>query len=218
MIKTRAFEIAEKLNEAGVPPKFEPDVSRLLIKVMRAVAKGHPVTGEQVSGLAAEIGIDEEKAEEFLRAVTERDDDDSIIGIVGLSQNPNWAHRFEVNRNSLRTWCAWDTLFIPLLLNDTAKVESESPVSKRTIRVTVSPDGVMETSPREAVVSVVVLENGPVGSVEEAWAKFCHQVYFFASRQEAEEWSAERDDIAILTVDEAFELGRHAFSGVLAYA
>lgn len=218
MIKTRAFEIAEKLNEAGVPPKFEPDVSRLLIKVMRAVAEGHPVTGEQVSGLVAEIGIDEEKAEEFLRAVTERDDDDSIIGIVGLSQNPNWAHRFEVNGNSLRTWCAWDTLFIPLLLNDTAKVESESPVSKQTIRVTVSPDGVMETSPREAVVSVVVLENGPVGSVEEAWAKFCHQVYFFASRQEAEEWSAERDDIAILTVDEAFELGRHAWSSVLGYA
>lgn len=212
------MEIASILNEAGVPPKFEPGEAQLLIKVMRAVGEGQPVNSEQASDLIAEVGIDEAKAEELLRAVTERNDDDSIISIAGLSQNPDWAHRFNVNGNSLRTWCAWDTLFIPLLLNQTATVESESPASKETVRVTVTPEGVVETSPAEAVVSVVVLDNGPVGSVEEAWAQFCHQVYFFTSREEADAWTSERDDIEILTVDEAFELGRHAWSGVLAYA
>ena len=102
--KSRAIEIAEKLNQAGVPPKFEPDISQLLIKVIRVVAEGHPVNDEQVSSIVAETDIDEARAEEFLRAVTERDDDDNIIGIVGLTQNPNWAHRFNVNGNSLRTW------------------------------------------------------------------------------------------------------------------
>ena len=215
---SRAIEIAEKLNQAGVPPKFGPDISRLLIKVIGIVAEGQPVNDELVSGLVAEIGIDEAKAAEFLRSVTERDDDDNIVGIVGLSQNPNWAHRFNVNGNSLRTWCAWDTLFIPLLLNRTATIESESPVSKETIRVTVSPDGVNETSPKEAVVSIVLLESDQAKSVEEVWSQFCHQVYFFTSREEGEQWTAGRDDIEILTVDEAFELGKHAWSGVLAYS
>ena len=104
------------------------------------------------------------------------------------------------------------------MLNRTATIESESPASKATVRVTVSPDAVNETSPKEAVVSIVVLESDQAGSVEEIWSQFCHQVYFFASREEAEQWTSTRDDIEILTVDEAFELGRHAWSGVLAYA
>ncbi len=219
MGNSRAIEIAEKLNKAGVPPKFEPDVSRLLVKVIRTVAEGHPVNDEYVSRIVAEIEIDEARAEEFLRAMTERDDDDNIIGIVGLSQNPSWAHRFNVNGNSLRTWCAWDTLYIPLLLNRTVTVESESPASKETVRVTVSPDAVTEIDPKEAVVSVVVLEPDPDRtSVEEIWSQFCHQVYFFPSREEGEQWTAGRDDIEILTVDEAFELGKHAWSDVLAYS
>ena len=81
-------ERAEKLNEAGVPLKFEPDVAQLLIRSMRTVAEGQPVNGDQVAAMIAEVGIDEAKAEEFLRTVTERNDDDNIIGIVGLSQNP----------------------------------------------------------------------------------------------------------------------------------
>ncbi len=220
MSKTRAIEIAEKLNQAGVPPKFDPEVSRLLIGVMRALAKGHPLAGGQVDTIVENIDLDRDEAEQFLRRVTERDADDNIIGIVGLSLNPDWAHRFQVNGISMRTWCAWDTLFIPLLLDQTATVESESPASKKVVRVTVSTDGVKETDPETAVVSVVVLDpdKGQVDSVEEAWAQFCHQVYFFASRQEAEEWIAGKDDMEILTVDEAFELGRHAWSSVLAYA
>ena len=220
MINTRPMEIAEKLNKSGVPPKFGPDVSKLLIRVMRKLSDGNPVTAEYISRFVDEIGIDTDEAEQFLRAVTERDGDDGIIGIVGLSLNKDWAHKFEVRGNSLRTWCAWDTLFIPLLLAETAVVESESPVSGDLIRVTVSPEGVKDTSPEAAVVSVVVLdpEKGEVDSVEQAWAQFCHQVYFFTSRREAEQWKADRDDIEILSVDEAFELGRHAWSGVLAYA
>ena len=218
MISTRPIEIAKKLNQAGVPPKFEPNISRLLIKVMRSVAEGEPVISEQVSGMVAEIGIDDSEAEEFLRAVTERDDDDNIIGIFGLSQNPDWAHQFQVKGYSLRTWCAWDTLFIPLLLDEKAYITSESPASKETVRVTVSPDGVIDTSPTEAVVSVVVLEpDSSRTSVEEVWSQFCHQVYFFASREEAEEWASARNDIEILTLDEAFELGRHAWADVLAH-
>ena len=220
MMSTRAVEIAEKLNRAGVPPKFGPDVSCLLIKVMRALADGHYLTNEQADVIVSDVGIDRTEAEQFLRAVTERDAQGSIIGIVGLFLNQDWSHNFQVRGNSMKTWFAWDTLFIPLLLNETATVTSESPATKKLVRVTVSPDGVKETDPEDAIVSVVVLDpdKGEIGSVEEAWSQFCHQVYFFASREEAEEWTANRNDIEILTVDEAFELGRRAWVSVLAYA
>lgn len=219
MINTRAIEIAEKLNQSGVPPKFGPEVSKLLIKVMRKVADGQPITSEYADTVVNDIGMDIEEATQFLRNVTERDDKDNITGIVGLSQNPDWAHDFQVRGNSLKTWCAWDTLFIPLLLNEEAKVESKSPASDEVIRVTVNPEGVMDTSPEGAVVSVVVLDpdKGEVETVEEAWAQFCHQVYFFASREEAMQWSADRDDVEILSVDDAFDLGRIAWSSVLEY-
>jgi alkylmercury lyase len=139
---------------------------------------------------------------------------------MGLSLNEDWAHRLHVNRALMRAWCAWDTLFIPLLLDQEATVESASPLSKEVVRVTVSPDGIKQVNPSGAVVSVVVLDpdNGQVKSVQEAWSQFCHQVYFFASREEAERWAEGKDDIEILTVDEAFELGRYAWSEVLSYA
>ncbi len=56
-----------------------------------------------------------------------------------------------------------------------------------------------------------------MASVEAIWNAFCYHVHFFASREEAEGWAAGRDDIAILTVEEGFELGRQLSSGLLAY-
>jgi alkylmercury lyase len=44
--------------------------------------------------------------------------------------------------------------------------------------------------------------------VEAIWGTFCHHIFFFASREEAGRWAAGRDNIEILSVEEAYELGR----------
>ena len=220
MSNERVAEIASNLKKAGVPPDFGPDESRLLIRVWRTLAKGVPVTDGQVDEIAADLGLPEEDVHQFLRQVAERDTQGSIIGIVGLSLNNEWAHRFHVNGTSLRTWCAWDALFLPSILKQTATIESDSPVTKDKIRLIVSPVGVEQVSPAEAVVSIVTIDPDKVdvSSVEELWSTFCHQIYFFGSREEAKQWSAGKDSIAILSVEEAFQLGRECFSGLLAYA
>jgi hypothetical protein len=41
-------------------------------------------------------------------------------------------------------------------------------------------------------------------------------MYYFASREEARQWAQDKEEIAILTPDEAFELGRLAFSKLIA--
>ena len=99
-------------------------------------------------------------------------------------------------------------------------VESESPVSGTTVRLTVTPNRVESSYPEGAVVSIAMIDTEvhDVSSVEAIWGNFCHQVYFFPSREEADEWAAEKNNIAILSVDDAYELGRLAFSSLRRYA
>lgn len=213
-------EIAKNLNAAGIPPEFGADNSRLLIKTWRSLAQGQPITNSDLERISDELGIAYDQADELLRGVTERDSNGNIIGLLGLSLNPEWAHRFNVNGNSLRTWCAWDTLFLPAMLDASVVVESESPVSGATVRLTVTPEGVEGATPEGAVVSIATLdpEVHDVSSVEAIWSNFCHQVYFFPSREEAVEWAEGKSNIAILTLEEGYDLGRLAFSELRKFA
>ena len=213
-------EIAANLNAAGIPPEFQEDHSRLLIRMLRKIALGKPVTKAETFQISEELAIPFKQADEFLRDVTERDSDDNIIGLIGLSQNQEWAHRFYVNGNSLRTWCAWDTLFLTQIIGESVMVESESPLTGTTVRLRINKDRVESSLPETAVVTIVNIDPDvhDVSSMEAIWGNFCHQVYFFPSREEAEEWASGKDNIEVLTVDEAYELGRLAFSDLLQYA
>ena len=220
MQNERVAGIARKLNEAGIPPDFGPDRSRLLIQVWRLLAKGSPVTGEQVDRVITDLGVPTEDGHQFLREVSEWDAEDNIVGIIGLSLNDEWKHRFQVNGVSLRTWCAWDALFLPPMLKETVTIESVSPGTEETIRLRVSPERVEEANPTGASVTLVALDpdKHDLSSVEAVWGTFCHQVYFFPSRDEAEQWAVGREDIVILSVADAYEVGKQAFSTLLVYA
>lgn len=87
-------EVADRLRAGGLPPDFGPDRSRLLVQTYRALAKGRPLTKDRVDEIAASLGIANEEAHEFLKAVTERDAADNIIGVLGLSLNEDLVHRF----------------------------------------------------------------------------------------------------------------------------
>ena len=218
--KLSVEEIAANLNAAGIPPEFGKDNSRLLIKTLRTLAHGEPITKAETAQISEELEIPFEQADQFLRGVTERDSDDNIIGLIGLSLNQDWAHRFDVNGNSLRTWCAWDTLFLTQIIGEETMVESESPQSGTTVRIRLNKNGVEGSVPETAVVTIVNIDPDvhDVSSMEAIWGNFCHQVYFFPSREEADEWASGKDNIEVLTVDEAYELGRLAFSDLLQYA
>jgi len=219
MANTRATDMMRRLTEAGGPLDFGPDRSRLLVRVQRTLAEGRPVSNAEVDRFIAELSIAPDDAHEFLRTVTERDADDRIVGAAGLSLN-ELQHRFVVNGTRLSAWCAEDTLILPTLLDQTATIESPSPVSKQPIRLRVNPRGAEEVDPPGAVVSHTIVdpEAVDVSSVEALWGAFCHHIFFFTSREEAEEWAAGRDDIEILSVAEGFELGQLIASRLLAHA
>ena len=161
-----------------------------------------------------------ETVDEFLRPMSERDPDDNIIGLMGLSLNQDWAHRLTVGGRAFRTWCAWDTLFLPTMLGEEVMVESDSPVSGETVRLAVAPDGVRSISSEDAVVSIATLdpEVHDLSSVEAIWGNFCHQVFFFPAMDEASEWAAGKSNIQLVSVADGFEVGRMAFSELREYA
>ncbi len=219
MQKVNLAEIAKALREAEIPPRLEPEESRLLIQVWRLVADGRPVSPEQVEQIASNLQMPRDAATSFIRKVGEHDDDGNIVGIFGLSQKSN-PHRFEVKGHTLSTWCAWDALFLPAMLKQTAEVESSCPATKQTIRLTITPEKVEKVEPSHAVVSIVVPEATKRGleSVEEVWMIFCVIVHFFSSPGAASEWiSGRNQDIRILSVEESYQLGRMAFEDFLKY-
>jgi alkylmercury lyase len=216
----RAEEMVRVLTQDGGILAYDPQQARLLLRLLKALARGRPVTGPEIDTIAADLGWAPEAAHAFLRPLTERDSADAVIGVLpGLSLGDH-PHRFRVNGRWMSTWCAEDALFLPALLGQTATVESASPLSRRPVRLTVSPDGIQSVDPPEAVVSIAIVDarDTTLGSVETIWTTFCRHIHFFLSRGEAVQWAAGRGDIAILTPDEGYQLGRQLTSRFRAQA
>src|SRR6266852_3209220 len=211
-IHTMVQKMAEGLLDYG------SGHSHLLLRVIRRLAQGNPVTGAQVDEIVADLGLAQEDAQPFLRKITERNAEGQIVGIMGLSLN-DYPHRVLVNGVALSAWCAEDTLFLPAMLQQTVTVESPSPLSKEKIRLTVSPERVAAVSPTSAVISMVVVDptQENMASVEAIWMTFCNHILFFASREEAERWAAGRSNIVVRSGDEGFDLGQQLWSRVLPY-
>lgn len=186
-------------------PNLEPEARTFALTLVRLLAEGEPVT---TAALAEAAGLDSRFVEELLDGVPGllRDDRGRIISFLGLSLTET-PHRLEGGDPTLYAWCAWDTLFLPRLIDRTARVRSACRQTGEPISLTVSPDAVEELSPPSALVSMLVPEDGFGYDVIES---FCHHVHFFTRRQAGEAWLAERegDDAFLLTVAEGFRLGR----------
>lgn len=106
------------------------------------------------------------------------------------------------------------------MLGEEVVVESDSPVSGTTVRLTVTPNEIRISSPEGAVVSIATIDPKihDVSSVEAIWSNFCHQVFFFPSMDEASEWAAGKSNIQLVSVADGFEVGRLAFSELRGYA
>jgi alkylmercury lyase len=190
-------------------PSYSPEEQRAAVTLYRELAKGKAVDADQ---LARGLGVSSEES----RALLERDaiksfvypdEKGRVLGFGGLAAAP-MHHRFEVGGRILWTWCAWDSLFIPEILGRSARVTSSDPESREVVRVVVAPDWV-ESLARDAVVSFTQPEAQVFGSsAANVMAKFCHFVFFFASRASGERWVARHPDTFLYSLDDAFTLAR----------
>lgn len=117
-------------------------------------------------------------------------------------------HEFRVKGQTLWTWCAWDSLFIPAVLGERADVSSPDPETRERVRLTVSPIGIERVEPSDAVVSFILPDATAFDqSAENVMGQFCHSVFFFTSRASAERWQASHDGTFLYSIADAFALG-----------
>lgn len=184
---------------------LSPDAQRVSLATYRLLAQAEPVPP---AAIAAEAGVSEARVEELLGGWSGvyRDADGRVVGYWGLTPS-EMDHRLEVGGHTVYAWCAWDALFIPALLGQTAEVTSKSPGAEEPIRLTVSPEGVQSADGQEVYVSF--LEPPEEEKLtEDVIGSFCHYVFFFPSLGEAQAWTAAHPGTFLLTLGEAFELGR----------
>jgi len=190
---------------AKAAPDFDEEQQRIALEVYRRLAQGSPA---RASDVAERAGTTVERVDELLASWPGvfRDEDGRVIGFWGLTIGKlTPTHSLEVDGHDLFAWCAWDTLFLPGILASTARVQSACPTTGETIFLVVSPGGVVETSHLEAVVSFLVPDRDFDADVIQS---FCHFVHFFASAEAGEAWTAEHPGTFLLSLEDAFELGR----------
>jgi alkylmercury lyase len=173
------------------PARDDAPLARALL---RALAKGEPVGGAALTA-AAERWPN-----------VERDEHGRVVAFSGLSLTPS-AHRFTIGSRQMYTWCAWDTLFLPALLNQRARVQSNCPVTGTPVRLTVEQSGVRDVDPED-----VWMSFPPPGTASTAdiTGTFCCHVHFLAGRAAADQWLSRHPEATVLSLPDAFELGRLA--------
>ncbi len=210
--------VADLLRETGSIGLYGSE-ARLFIQAVRRLAGGRPLTARDVGEIAALVGLSSEEANSVLARLAERNKAGEIVGLAGLSLN-QWNHRFEIQGRPLSTWCALDTLYLPQVLRQEARVLSRDPMTKGEIRFKLGPDGVVD-APADAILSIVVpqIDRQGLESVEQIWNAFCSYSNFFVSLDSARRWFDSRSiDPVFLSIDQGFELGSKWFAEILEYA
>ena len=143
--------------------------------LVQEIARSGAVSPDE---FASKLGIETSQAHDIFaglaRTGLQSDEQGNIVG-VALTSRPT-PHRVrlggkmggetggeiggERGGKELYAWCSLDTLFIPGLLGEDAEISSTCPVSGDPIRLRVTPAGVQNFSPADAVVSIVLPNVG----------------------------------------------------------
>jgi hypothetical protein len=181
---------------------------RIVVALYQLLADGDPV---HPSALAASTQLSEHDVLDVLHSWPGVfwDERGRVVGFWGLAI-PEMAHAFHVDGGKpMYAWCALDPFLIVPVIRRNARVESRDPVTGETISMTVQPEGITNVSPAGVMVSFI----WPTGPFDQNVVQtFCNFVHYFASQQSAEHWAAARDNIVLLPLSEAFEVGRRAWS------
>ena len=198
-------EVAARIVE--VFAELDRIEQHLSLELYRLLAEGQPVSR---AVLAQRVRIPMETVDQILDgwpgvfSNVHR----QVVGYWGLAIPAAYAspHRFTINGRTLSAWCAWDTLFLPQLLGQTAEVDSTGPNASDRIRLTVTPERVERVEPVDAHMSFLLPDAA--GVQKDVVTTFCHFVHFFPSHQRAESWTARHPGTFMLSIDDAHALAR----------
>lgn len=180
--------------------------------VLDRLADGRPATADH---LAARTGHPRESVQRRIAEAARvgyEVRDGAVVG-AALTLNPT-EHRFRVRGHDLYTWCGFDALFLPLLLDERAAVRSTCPVTGEVIGLTVEPDGtITELTPATAHVAVVGPAIADCCGATGPGSAVCTQMPLLSAADTAETWVAGRHGVAVVDLATGMEIAR-SYAGV----
>lgn len=170
--------------------------------VIRLLAGGAPVTA---AALADATGLTVREAEAWVESAGRRGvevEDGAVVG-AALTLRPT-RHRFRVRGVDLYTWCGFDALYLPLLLEEATEVASTCPATGQEIRLTVTAAGVAtDVTPAGVVVAIVGQQVLSCCSGSGPESEICAQMPFLASRKVGDAWVVDHPGTAVLALSDA---------------
>ncbi len=203
--KVLVDELARSISAAI--PTLDATEQQIAIATYRLLAAGKAVATEAIAGA---VGVPTARVETALESWpgVYRDDAGRVFGFWGIGIAPlDPEYSLQIDGTTSYAWYALDTLFIPPLVGKTVSVQATDPVNGQRVSLVVDGNGVREVTPPGALVSMVI-PDGPFGY--DVIESFCHKVLFFASEESGRSWVGEHEGTTLLTVQEAFEVGRFA--------
>jgi len=184
-------------------PKLSAPEQRAALALYRLLAKGRPVTAEQLSAASA---VPVPAVHDMLARWhgVQRSAEGAVTAFWGLTLSKT-KHRLHVDGRDLHTWCAWDALFLPPLLGAMAEVESACPGRGEAIRLRVGPRGVAAVQPETAMLSFVTPTEADVE--RNVIETFCCHVHFFASLEAGNQWIGAHRRAFLLSLSDAWQIG-----------
>lgn len=195
-------DLSDALVDAA--PTLDADGRAIARSAYQLLAKGEPVADRAI---ANQTGLTVEQVAPALESWggVYRDGNNDIIGFWGLTIAEMPPHLLQVNRVNLFAWCAWDTLFLPAVLNAEVSVQSKDANSGETVTLTITSQGVTERSHGQMVVSFL-LPTRPFP--DDVIQNFCHYVHFFTDPKSTRPWLDTHKNTFAIPLDEAFALGQ----------
>ena len=197
-----------KLGEAikAAMPTLDKTDQQIATAVYRLMSKGEPVEPTAVAESVGGVSVDQVNERFKSWPGVFRDDSGRVVGFWGQAIDKlDPEYRLAADGNTTYAWCALDTLFIPGIIGKAVRVEASDPISGEAVSVVVDGDGVREVTPTSALVSMMI-PDGPFGY--DVIESFCHRVLFFASDQTGATWIARHKGATLLSVEQAYEVGR----------
>jgi alkylmercury lyase len=179
---------------------------QIIPPTLALLARGKPASPEEIA--AASV-----KSPEEVRAALDRfpsagwDEQGRVVGLgLTLQLTP---HRLEVEGHTLFAWCALDSLLFPALLGRPASIESPCRGTGELVHIEVTSAGIEVVEPTSAVVSIVAAHD-----LTNFRRVSCNNAHFFRSPEAASRWLEKHPEAAILSVEDAFRLGRLIAEGL----
>ncbi len=190
------------------PEGYRGDI-HIMDTLLQLLSEGRPVT---VASFARAARVPKTDVRQFFEMHRKRggqfDEQGNLVG-AALTLVPT-RHQFVIDGRTLYTWCAIDAMFIPGLIGKTADVISQCPTTGASIQLRITPHGIERYNPEQTVLSITIpgvsCKTGADKDRTGPQSDTCSQIHFFSSRHAAEIWRGDRPGIAILTVEEAWNL------------